>query len=35
MGTNESNWMQLPQDPYESGFQPTINALQLQAAELG
>lgn len=35
MGTNKSSWMQLPEDAYEFGFQPTRNALQLQAAELG
>lgn len=35
MGTNKSCWMQLPDDACEFGFQPTPNALQLQAAELG
>lgn len=35
MGTNKSSWMQLPEDAYEFSFQPTTNALQLQAAGLG
>lgn len=35
MGTSKSSGMQLTEDAYEFGFQPTINALQLQAAEIG
>lgn len=35
MGTRKSSGIQLPEDAYEFGFQPTISALQLQAAETG
>lgn len=33
MGTSKSSGMQLAEDAY--GFQTNINALQLQAAEIG
>lgn len=35
MGASKSSGMQLPGDGYEFGFQPAINVLQLQAAEIG
>lgn len=35
MGTSKSSGMQLPEDAYEFGFKATINALHLQAAEIG
>lgn len=35
MGASKSGGMQLPGDGYEFGFQPAINVLQLQAAEIG